>query len=279
RVHQLLKSKLVAFQPKFSPDGQSVAFAIGDPDKKGGSIYILPKDKGEPRRLTNESYVWDSAPSFSNDGSKVGFVRAHRYRHYSTGGMVWDDYDIYIQDVDGDSRSRLTHEKYYGAGRPSFGNNDNVLFYDARGRYGLGRSITTIHSIIPADAKTPNIIIPISSTDRNHGSFGSDPNISRDGKQITFITDRRVPFEYDVCIMKTDGSDINCLNVTRISHYNQQPTFLPDGKTILFLAGTDKNLGNRAIYSLWQVDTDGRNAEQIADSSLFTHPQRWKMER
>lgn len=273
-ARQLMKSKVVAYEPSFSPDGQSVAFAIGDPGEKGGSIYILPINQTEPRRLTNDNYVWDSAPSFSNDGSKLVFVRADRYRSYSMGGMVWDDYDIYVQDVDGDTAKRLTHEKYYGAGRPCFSRNDEIIFYDADER---GKSITTIDSITVVDAATPQIIVPLSSP--GTGAIATEPNISRNGEKIAFLSDRRVPYEYDVCTMKTDGSDVNCLNVTKISHYNQQPTFFPNGKSILFLAGTKSNAGGRAIFSLWQVDIDGRNAKEIADSSLFTHPQRWKTQR
>lgn len=273
-ARQLLKSKHVAYEPSFSPDGQRVAFAIGDPGEKGGSIYILPLNQGEPRHLTNDNYVWDSAPAFSNDGSKVVFIRANRYRHYSMGGMVWDDYDIYVQDVDGNTPTRLTHEKYYGAGRPCFSRNDEIVFYDADER---GKSITTIHSIALVNGATPNIIVPLSSP--GEGAIAADPDISQDEKKIAFISDRRISFEYDVYTMQTDGSDMNALNITKISHYNQQPTFFPDGKAILFLAGTKENLGGRSIYSLWQVDIDRRNAKEIADSSLFTHPQRWKTKR
>lgn len=273
-ARQLLKSKLVAYEPSFSPDGKTIVFANGDPGKEGGSIYILPTNEKEPRRLTNDKYVWDSAPSFSNDGTKVAFVRADRYRHYSTGGMVWDDCDIYVKDVDANTAKRLTHEKYYRAGRPCFSRNDEIIFYDADER---GKSIKTIDSIAVVDLATPQIVVPLSSP--GTGAIAAVPDISQDGKKITFIADRRVPYEYDVCIMKTDGSDVNCLNVTKISHYNQQPTFFPDGKAILFLADTKSNAGSGALYSLWQVNIDGRNAKEIADSSLFTHPQRWKAKK
>jgi len=44
----------------------------------------------------------------------------------------------------------------------------------------------------------------------------------------------------------------------------------------LFLAGTESNASSRAIFSLWVVDTDGKNARRIADSGLFTNPLGWK---
>ncbi len=64
--------------------------------------------------------------------------------------------------------------------------------------------------------------------------------------------------------------------MTRISKHNKSPVFLPDGKAILFLASTEWNAFTRPIFSLWQVEVDGKNAHRIADSGLFTNPQRWK---
>src|SRR5262245_45744999 len=47
--------------------------------------------------------------------------------------------------------------------------------------------------------------------------------------------------------------------ITQISRYNQGPVFAPDGKQVLFLAGTKWNADSRPIFSLWSVDTDGKN--------------------
>jgi Tol biopolymer transport system component len=85
-----------------------------------------------------------------------------------------------------------------------------------------------------------------------------------------------VPFDYDIFIMNRDGTQPRPLGVTSVSRYNQSPKFLPDGKTILFLAGTEWNASSRPIYSLWQVDTEGKNSRRIAESGLFTSPLQWK---
>ena len=102
------------------------------------------------------------------------------------------------------------------------------------------------------------------------------PASPRDGNAIVVISDRAKGFNYDVYVTKRDGSDARPLGITRISKYNQNAVFLPDGKAILFLAGTESNMFGRAIFSLWQVDIDGKNARRIADSGLFTDPQHWK---
>ena len=76
--------------------------------------------------------------------------------------------------------------------------------------------------------------------------------------------------------MNRDGAGTRPLGITNISKYNQSPIFLPDGTAVLFLAGTEENAFGRKIFSLWQVDVDGKNARRIADSGLFTDPLHWK---
>ena len=63
--------------------------------------------------------------------------------------------------------------------------------------------------------------------------------------------------------------------MTTVSRYNQQPVFLPDGKSILFLAGTERNASSRYIFSLWKVELDGSKPIRIAESKLFTDPLHW----
>lgn len=286
QVERLSRSTTADSAPSFSPDGQSVAYAVGDGGQNGDSLYLLPLTGGTSRRLTSDAKVWDSAPSFSPDGSKVTFVRAHRYRQYSMGGMTWSDYDVYVMNADGTGLKRLTNRNYYGVRRPRFTRDGEDVFYAADEPYdnkhfgkNRGGSMRTILRVPAAGAGQPRLVLPLPEPGLNIGALGSEPDFARDGKLITFISDKLSPFEYDVCTMRPDGSDVRPLHVTKISHYNQQPTFLPDGKSILFLAGTESNAGARPIFSLWQVDTDGRNAREIAGSSLFTDPSKWKPKR
>jgi len=111
------------------------------------------------------------------------------------------------------------------------------------------------------------------------GAWASEPDVSKDGKTVAFISDRVESFSYDSFIMDRDGTNPRPLGVTGASHYNQNPAFMPNGKSLLFLAGTESNAGNRPIYSLWRVDIDGKNPKQIADSGLFTNPIPWKAKK
>ncbi len=111
------------------------------------------------------------------------------------------------------------------------------------------------------------------------GAWASEPDVSADGNHIVFISDRIDPYHYDVFIMNLDGTNPKPLGVTTISRYNQNPVFMSDGKGVLFLAGTERNVGSRATFSLWQVDAEGKNPRRIADSGLFTNPSSWKPKR
>jgi Tol biopolymer transport system component len=93
---------------------------------------------------------------------------------------------------------------------------------------------------------------------------------------IVFLSDRIERFAYDLYLMNSIGTNPVPLSITSISRYNQNPVFMPGGKSPLFLAGTSQNLGSRAIYCLWQVNSDGSNPRQIAGSGLFTNPLTWK---
>jgi Tol biopolymer transport system component len=73
--------------------------------------------------------------------------------------------------------------------------------------------------------------------------------------------------------MAADGRDLKALGITDISHYNRSPLFTPDGKSILFLAGTETTRNGRFRYSLWRADLQGKKRRRVAGSDVFTDPQ------
>ena len=95
-IAELLKVRRVS-DPQVSPDGKSVAFAIGDVDFDANRIvthiYVMPLATGaEIKRLTSgDSSV--SGARWSPDGKQIAYV---------TGSQIW------VMDHDGDDKKQLT---------------------------------------------------------------------------------------------------------------------------------------------------------------------------
>jgi Tol biopolymer transport system component len=164
----------------------------------------------------------------------------------------------------------VTQHNYYQAGEPCFIANGTAILFSAFGDYPDNR---TYLFTVPTDGtQPPKRLAPPRKSQTRGGTWGSQPSVSLDGKRIAFISDRGETAHYDVLTMCPHGTETRPLGVTHISQYNQRPVFHPDGKGIVFLAGTDWNAYSRPIFSLWQVDVDGSNPRLVAESGLFTDP-------
>jgi Tol biopolymer transport system component len=282
-VDRLTSTEDTESSPAFSPDGRSVVLATSRPRSDKSNLAVLDLDVKRVRVLTNPKDASDSSPAFSRDGKRIALVRAHLLRPYSMGGFIWDDYDIYVTNADGSEPRRLTRMNYHVADSPHFtADGDSVIFAGNTNNYPAS-SAPLLLEVAADGTGLPHTLGPGPEAKGagklggpGAGAWASDPHISLDGKAIAFISDRGRNWAYDIHVMKRDGSATRALGITSISEYNQSPVFLPDGKAILFLAGTEDNAFGRPIFSLWQVDVDGKNARRIADSGLFTDPLNWK---
>lgn len=276
RVFRLTKTKAVESTPAFSPDGRFVTYAASDGDTS--HIFVRSLDGKTQKQLTRSQTTYDSMPSFSPDGSRIVFARAYLHRPYSMGGWTWNDWDVCTMKSDGTQQRRLTQQKYYTASTPRFLSKGKSVVYSAD--ISQGSSQTGLWNVDAQGARPPrNLTLeqhkPATGT-TDFFTSGTSPDVSLGGRRIVFISDHARPFAYDLYVMKADGSRPHPLNITGISGYNENPVFLPNGKSVLFLAGTEKNAASRPIYSLWQVGVDGRGAHRIAGSGLFTDPLTWK---
>src|ERR1700704_5690019 len=93
-VEELLKVRRVG-DPQLSPDGQHVAFTIGDVNWEANKvitqIYVMPVEGGSMKQLTNGSSSATS-PRWSPDGKKIA---------YTTSGQVW------VMENDGDHKDQV----------------------------------------------------------------------------------------------------------------------------------------------------------------------------
>lgn len=280
RVSQLTKTPGKETTPGFSPDGKSIIYAADVEGKKGSGLFVCSLDGEQVRQLTNDSVTSDSMPSYSSDGSRIVFARAHRNRRYRLiGDWTWDDWDLYVMKSDGTQLRRVTQQKYYGVSSPKFLPDGSNIVYSAEGDRARSDLTSMIFVVDAIGKKPPKPLTGYYSSWTRGDASGSQPDVSPNGGSIAFISDRMKPYHYDVFIMNRDGSALTPLRVTQISRYNKHPVLFPDGKSLLFLAGREWNAESRPIFSLWKVDADGKNPRRMAESELFTNPRRWKPER
>lgn len=269
-MSRLTKTAATESSPSYSPDGKALIYAATVEGRKGSCIFCRTLDGKDVRQLTNDAERSDASPKFSPDGMQIAFTRAFRHRPYSMGGWTWDQYDVCVMSRDGTNLRRVTSHGYYQANSPCFIEGGKTVVFSADGNYP--DTLTYLFSVPNDGSQKPRPITPAPPGKARFAVWGSTPSASIDGKLITFISDRLGPFRYDVFVMPVAGGDARPLGMTTVSRYNQQPAFLPDGKSILFLAGTERNASSRYIFSLWKVELDGSKPIRIVESKLFTDP-------
>ncbi|MGA7672908.1 MAG: S9 family peptidase, partial [Nitrolancea sp.] len=86
--------------PRISPDGQNIAFCVrpvsNDEEHPKGSIWLVPFEDGEPRRLTSSAGL-DQSPRWSPDGSRIAFISDRAERGKTS---------VYVMRVDGGEAER-----------------------------------------------------------------------------------------------------------------------------------------------------------------------------
>ncbi|HEY3025536.1 MAG TPA: S9 family peptidase [Pyrinomonadaceae bacterium] len=102
-INELLKVRRVG-DPRVSPNGQRVAFTIGDVNFDANrivtQIYLTPLEGGTVKQLTSGDRS-ASSPRWSPDGRKIA---------YTTGGQIW------VMDSDGDNKTQVTKISTSAAG-------------------------------------------------------------------------------------------------------------------------------------------------------------------
>lgn len=115
----------IARFPRFSANGERVVYvtfpkgppgAESEADERGTELrqFLLRDLKVRP--LFPPSGMKETRPFFFRDSDRVGFVRAHVYRDYRSGGKIWDKADFYVVDPQGGAPVRVTNDNFYGSG-------------------------------------------------------------------------------------------------------------------------------------------------------------------
>ncbi len=251
----------------FSPDGTMIVFQAIRPEYPFYQIYTQPLEGGTPK-LISTGRGMTTCSYFSPDGKQILFASSHlnpdleavetrerqlqdeekkegKHRRYS---WPFDPYmDIYVSDLNGQNRTRLTSE--YG--------------YDAEGAYSRdGKLIAYCHvEEPPADAtgdaavKNPDIfVMNADGTDKRRitsaPGYDGGPFISPDGQWIVFRTDRKVPEYLQIHVIGVDGT--HEVEVTdQPNQVNWGPYWHPTAPYLIWAGADHSDRSVRPNYDLF----------------------------
>ena len=225
-----------ADEPGLDGSGGGIISFYSDRDGNP-EIYIMNANGTTQTRLTENPYH-DVCPALSPDGSKILFLTS---RHDSTGIFPNFKYEIYLMNIDGSEKVRLTentfaetHPAWHPTGEKFTFNAD----YDADGFQEI--------YILNNDGTN---LIRLTSNNSNDQWASWSP----DGSQLVFCSDRDGSFE--LYTMNFDGS-----NQTRISNNNEMeifPEWSPAADKLAFMVAQNS-------MTIWISDVDGNNRTQLS---------------
>jgi imidazolonepropionase-like amidohydrolase/Tol biopolymer transport system component len=187
RATRILGGPAFAMQPRFSPDGRSIAF-ISDRDGNF-NIWLTDTDGANPRQVSKEKSREVNSPAWSPDGEYI-FVRKHFVEQRSLGaGEVW------MYHVSGSGGLQVTTRTSWqkDAGEPVISPDGKFLYYSKDVTPGQSFQYNkdpngTIYAIFRRDLLDGREERLVS---RPGGSITPVP--SPDGTQLAFV--RRVRLE------------------------------------------------------------------------------------
>lgn len=231
-VARLTTSPGVDMTPSLSWDERRIVYASRR--DTAYDLYIMNADGTGKVRVTDTPDADETQPDISPDGRTVVFTRAG---------------SIYAVNIDGSGERRLTN---------SPGNSDNASF-SSRGdklvfesdRAGSGKQIYVMN----ADGSRQRAVT-------NDSGSNTDARFSPDGSQIVYAS-RRPPEDAansGIYVMNADGTNARRL-VASGALSDGQPTFSPDGRSVVFSSIQSDNMG-----SLYSIRTDGTALTRLTNA-------------
>ncbi len=214
------------------------------PDNKHfvyGSTHLANKECPEVPLRKNGNYVWP----------------------------VYDSFDIFVSDLEGNITAQLTDEPGYDAEATVSPKGDKIVFTSTRSGdlelYTMNIDGTDVQQIT------------------NELGYDGGAFFSPDGTQLIFRASRPKtpeaikkykdllaeglvePTEMELFICNADGSDLKQL--TFLGNANWSPFFHPSGKKILFSSNFEAEKG--FPFNLYFIDIDGKNLERVTHGETF----------
>lgn len=182
---------------------------------------------------------------------------------------IYDTYDIFVADLEGNITAQLTNEIGYDAEPTVSPKGDKIVFTSDRS----------------GDLELYTMNIDGSDVQQITHELGYDGGafFSPDGTKLIFRSSRPkteeeikdykdllakglvAPTEMELYICNADGSELRRL--TKLGNANWSPFFHPSGKKIIFSSNFDSPRG--FPFDLYMINIDGKNLERITYGNTF----------
>jgi Tol biopolymer transport system component/DNA-binding winged helix-turn-helix (wHTH) protein len=215
--------------PAVSPDGATVAFIAGK--KLREQIWLVAADGTQPRKLVGEEGDLFGSVTWSPDGSRIAYTRAHFEYGYGAKGAI-EILDLKKNHQAVTSAASITSAvPLDGLGGPLFWARDGRLIfslYEAR-----PRQLDSNLWWVALDRQTKPILPPTRLT--NDVGAVNSISVSGDGKRVAYL--KGVP-EPDVYIGKLQGSAIvgEPQRLTLDDRQDMPFDWTSDNKAVIFMS-------------------------------------------
>jgi Tol biopolymer transport system component len=237
-------------QPKFSPDGESIAFVWDGPDGKSQNIYVQKTNAETPRRLTDHT-AEDMSPVWSPDATQVAFLR------------VLDklQYGIFTVPVGGGPERKWGEVTGVVAGagaEPHMDWSPDGRFFAVAEKVSLERP-RCIVLISAADGHRRQLTWPDQSSPGD-----SYPEFSPDARSVAFRRGVAVSVE-DIWVVPVAGGEAR--RVTHDNRGTEGHAWTADGRSLVVASRRDSS-----FPSLWRFALSGGAPVRLTDSTYAGHP-------
>ena len=182
---------------------------------------------------------------------------------------IYESYDIFVADLEGNIVNQLTNELGYDAEATVSPKGDKIVFTSMRSGdlelYTMNLDGSDVYQVTHELGYDGGAFFSPDGTKLIFRS--SRPKTEEEIKEYKDLLAEGLvqPTNMELFICNADGSDLRQL--TTLGNANWSPFFLPSGDKVLFSSNFEAERG--FPFNLYMIDTDGKNLERITHGETF----------